>query len=129
MSITSLSALYITMKPSQKDFGKTWVLAASFIAAGYSTAPGVIHLGYFMDESLVHGFEVFPWIVGGTIYAGGAVIYALKFPEKQFPGKFDIVGNSHNIFHVCCLIGALMHLQASVKMFHERQLYSCPVRS
>jgi predicted membrane channel-forming protein YqfA (hemolysin III family) len=33
--------------------------------------------------------------LGGLIYAGGAGIYALKFPERYFKKRFDIIGASH----------------------------------
>jgi len=38
------------------------------------------------------------------------------------------MGNSHQIFHVCVILGALIHLKNSIDMFHVRQLYPCPVK-
>ena len=108
------------MRPNQKDFGKTWILATSFIVAGYSCGPGVLHLTYYMPKDDIQTIHFDQFLIGGTIYAGGAVIYSLKFPEKWFPGWFDYIGNSHNIFHVCVVIGALMHWRENDKMFHER---------
>lgn len=35
------------------------------------------------------------WLYGGFVYAGGAIIYALRLPEKFFPKRFDLVGASH----------------------------------
>ena len=60
------------------------------------------------------------------IYALGAVIFAIKWPEKYFKHKYDIVGSSHQIFHVCVVVASVIHLWASIKMFRERQLYQCP---
>ena len=31
---------------------------------------------------------------------GGGALYGLKFPERYIPIRFDLVGNSHNIWHV-----------------------------
>lgn len=103
------------------------MLALSFIGAGYSALPGLLHLEYFVEEKYVKDFPSSYYLVAGFFYSSGAILYALKWPEKQFPGKFDNFGNSHNIFHVCCVIGAVMAWLASVRMFHERQLYACPV--
>ncbi|CAE7253118.1 Paqr5 [Symbiodinium sp. KB8] len=39
-----------------------------------------------------------------AIFGGGA-LYGLKFPERCFPLTFDLIGNSHNIWHVGYVIG------------------------
>ena len=125
--VSSLIALYVTMHPSQRDFKNRWVLAVSFIAAAFCSAPGLLHPFIVEDNSFVRHFPAHYFIVGGAVYIFGAILYTLKWPEKKFPGKFDNFGNSHNIFHVCVLIGALIHWCGSIKIFHERQLYSCPL--
>ncbi len=33
-------------------------------------------------------------------YVGGAIIYAMRIPERFWPGRFDIFGASHQIWHV-----------------------------
>lgn len=45
----------------------------------------------------------------GTIYLLGGFIYAIRFPERTFPCKFDMIGSSHQIMHALVLIAALMH--------------------
>lgn len=35
---------------------------------------------------------------------------ATRFPEKKWPGKFDVYGTSHQIFHVLVVCGAVVHL-------------------
>lgn len=37
----------------------------------------------------------------------GAMIYATKFPESVFPRKFDYIGSSHNLWHVCSAWGGV----------------------
>ena len=39
----------------------------------------------------------------------GGVAGATKLPEKWFPGKFDLVGNSHNIMHIVA-VASVYHL-------------------
>jgi len=77
-------------------------------------------MGYFMDSKYLYAMDFNGVAIGGGIYAGGAVLDALRFPERFFKGYFDNFGNSHNIFHVCCLIGAALHWRISFNMFHER---------
>ena len=45
--------------------------------------------------------------VGGLLYSGGAIVYALKKPNP-WPGKFGF----HEIFHVCTVLAFLCHWTA-----------------
>lgn len=40
-----------------------------------------------------------------------------KVPERFAPGRFDVWGSSHQIFHVCVLLGAASHLTGAIKGF------------
>ncbi|KAF2016043.1 IZH family channel protein-like protein [Aaosphaeria arxii CBS 175.79] len=51
------------------------------------------------------------------VYLIGAIMYASKIPERWFPGRFDYVGCSHNIWHVAVLFGILFHYNAMQTMF------------
>ncbi|KAI5811489.1 hemolysin-III related-domain-containing protein [Peziza echinospora] len=51
-------------------------------------------------------------------YSLGACIYAAQVPEKYYPGCFDWIGGSHNIWHACVLGGILFHWHAMHDLFH-----------
>lgn len=51
------------------------------------------------------------------VYFAGAVMYASQVPERWFPGAFDYVGGSHNIWHVAVLGGILFHYMAMQEFF------------
>ena len=51
------------------------------------------------------------------VYAVGACIYASQIPERWFPGFFDYVGGSHNIWHLAVLGGILFHYCAMQDLF------------
>ncbi|KAF2876318.1 IZH family channel protein-like protein [Massariosphaeria phaeospora] len=53
------------------------------------------------------------------VYLTGALLYASKIPECFFPGMFDYVGCSHNIWHVAVLGGILFHYAAMQQMFAQ----------
>ena len=108
------------------DKERQWIFALAYIIAGYSTLFGCIHLAYYQDESLGMPLPVWPWLGGGTTYAFGAIIYALKIPERFIPKTFDIWLHSHSIFHWMILAAAMIHFWASLRAFHERQIYPCP---
>ena len=43
------------------------------------------------------------------MYVTGALAYGFRVPEKYYPGKFDILGSSHQILHMGVITGfALM---------------------
>ncbi|KAE9971200.1 hypothetical protein BLS_004581 [Venturia inaequalis] len=54
-----------------------------------------------------------------AVYLAGALLYAMKLPEKWFPGMFDYVGGSHNIWHVAVLGGILFHYLAMQEFFAQ----------
>ncbi len=51
-------------------------------------------------------------VLMGAIYLAGAAIYAMRIPERWRPGSFDLVFNSHQIFHVAVVAAALVHYYA-----------------
>jgi len=62
-------------------------------------------------------------VLQGVLYIVGAVIYALRIPERFAPGKFDIFGSSHQVFHCFVLSAAVTHfvgLGKAYEYWHER---------
>jgi adiponectin receptor len=59
-------------------------------------------------------------LVMGALYLTGAMVYAIQFPESKFPGKFDLVLNSHNLFHVAIVVAAYFHYVAVMKCLDWR---------
>jgi len=112
----------------RNDGGKyNWVNAAAFIFAGWSTAPGIINLSFNVEDRFVKTFPLWAYVTGGVMYTVGGTIYALKIPECFFENKFtDIWFNSHSFFHWMILGAAMLHMWASFRVFHERQLFPCP---
>ena len=84
------------------------IAAIAYLIAGYSCAPGLIYARYYLKPEVLYHFSVWPWLGGGILYAIGAILYALKFPERFLPGCFDILGNSHQWFHFYVLAAAFL---------------------
>lgn len=53
----------------------------------------------------------------GAIILIGALIYGTRFPEKLYPGHFDIWGSSHQIFHVLVVLATCVHLLGVLNAF------------
>ncbi|KAI9899712.1 hypothetical protein N3K66_006173 [Trichothecium roseum] len=92
--------------------------AAVFVALGLSGVVPVVH------GVRLHGYAVLDRrmsvslvILHGALYIFGAVLYAMRWPERSSPGSYDIWGSSHQIFHVFVILAAGTHLYAMVNAF------------
>jgi adiponectin receptor len=59
-----------------------------------------------------------PVVKSVLVYLVGAVFYAMQIPERWYPGCFDWIGGSHNIFHCMVVCGILFHWYAMHDLFH-----------
>ncbi|CAL1547879.1 unnamed protein product, partial [Lymnaea stagnalis] len=50
-----------------------------------------------------------------------AFLYASHLPERLLPGIFDIIGHSHQLFHVSSILAVMDQLQAVLLDFRERR--------
>ena len=55
----------------------------------------------------------------------GALVYATRIPERWMPGKFDIAGHNHQLFHVLVVAGAFTHYKAGLIYLKWRDLVGC----
>lgn len=59
------------------------------------------------DESALRPpFPGRPCICGAQL---GAFLFASRIPECWMPGKFDLLGASHQLFHACVVVAAYIH--------------------
>ena len=68
-------------------------------------------MGVAIDEASLKSFLGF-----ALAAAIGISFYSTEFPERFWPGKFDLFFHSHQIFHVWAVIGGLIHLDAIRKL-------------
>jgi adiponectin receptor len=125
MWVLSFIAAIITFFPDRTN---ATFRAVVFILAGWSILPGIIHLRYYMEPEYLPSFPINCWLIGGIVYALGAIIYAASIPERWFKRTFDLFGASHQIFHLMVLVGALLHIRASMLTYLTRVANPCPVR-
>lgn len=64
-------------------------------------------------------------VLMGAFYSIGALIYATRVPERWNPGKFDIAGHSHQLFHVLVVAGAYTHYRAGLVYLQWRDSIGC----
>ncbi|KAG9140918.1 hypothetical protein Leryth_010440 [Lithospermum erythrorhizon] len=99
--------------------------AGLFFGMGVSGVVPIFHkLIIFWDQpEALHttGYE----LLMGVFYGLGALVYAMRIPERWMPGKFDIAGHSHQLFHVLVVAGAYTHYRAGVVYLRWRDLKGC----
>jgi hemolysin III len=78
-----------------------WLYVALYIGLGWAA------MMYIVDILNANALAMILVIVGGLLYTGGAVMYALKRPNP-WPGHFGF----HELFHVCTVIAFLCHWTA-----------------
>ncbi|KAH9487737.1 Membrane progestin receptor gamma, partial [Bulinus truncatus] len=52
-----------------------------------------------------------------------AFLYASHLPERLLPGIFDIIGHSHQLFHVSSILAVMDQLQAVLLDYQERRSF------
>lgn len=78
-----------------------WLYVALCLLLGWAA---VMYLADLLEANVAMMVLV---IIGGLLYTGGAVCYALKKPNP-WPGRFGF----HEIFHVCTVLAFLCHWTA-----------------
>ncbi|XP_066325105.1 heptahelical transmembrane protein ADIPOR2-like [Miscanthus floridulus] len=122
-AITALGALVVAalLSPSCSSPRYRRLRAALFLAMGLSGVVPALHALWLNWGHaacyLALGLEV----AMGLAYATGAWFYVSRVPEKWRPGVFDVVGHSHQIFHVLVLVGAVTHYVAVAVLIHWRE--------
>lgn len=58
-------------------------------------------------------------------YVTGTIFYVTRVPERWKPGGFDLVGHSHQIFHLFVIFGALAHYGAALVLLNWRDQAGC----
>ena len=97
---------------TRKFRSEAWhaVRLASFIGFGFVHIVPILQIARFeRDGELFLAFVWYGIAPMGGLYLAGAAVYANNIPERWYPGKVDLVGNSHQLFHVLVVAAATVH--------------------
>lgn len=97
--------IFITLWPKMALPAYRPVRAAIFVLYGLSALVPYVHMLYKHDIEMNH----YKLVAVGAIYIFGAALYANRIPERLLPGWFDLWFQSHQLFHICVVIAALVH--------------------
>ena len=110
------------------EFFHAWrrLRTAMFVALGAFGVVPITHLLFRHDFdawslSVVHGLAQM-----AVSYLVGALIYAAQVPESlvapEWRSFFDLHLNSHNVWHVFVVLGALAHYRAALELWAAASL-------
>jgi len=91
---------------------KNFKLSACFFALFTSFSLILIYHWYIIIGGLEsEQASVFLWKYFNTylIYGIGFIFFFTGYPERMFPGRLDYLGNSHQIWHIMVLFGAIQY--------------------
>jgi adiponectin receptor len=53
------------------------------------------------------------------LYGTGVIIYVTRFPERCFPGRFDLFCSSHQIWHMFVLAATVVHFYTCMGLYQQ----------
>ncbi|MQM05671.1 hypothetical protein Taro_038482 [Colocasia esculenta] len=125
ITILGIATITVSLFPVFQNPEFRSIRAGLFFGMGLSGIVPVLHklIAFRHRPEAVHttGYEA----LMGLLYGLGALVYATRVPERWKPGKFDIAGHSHQLFHVLVVAGAYTHYHAGLVYLKWRDLEGC----
>lgn len=125
ITLLGIGTILVSLLPVFQTPEYRIIRASLFFGMGLSGAVPILHklvLFWHQPEALhTTGYE----LLMGIFYGIGALVYAMRVPERWMPGKFDIAGHSHQLFHVLVVAGAYTHYQAGLVYLRWRDQQRC----
>lgn len=125
ITVLGIATILVSLLPVFQNPEFRTIRASLFFGMGLSGAAPILHKLYLFwgQPEVFHttGYE----ILMGVLYGIGALVYATRIPERWMPGKFDIAGHSHQLFHILVVAGAYVHYRAGLVYLRWRDLQGC----
>lgn len=125
ITILGVFAVIVLLSPTRTRGKYRFMRTLIFVAMGLFGVIPAIHATIMNwnvpQRNPTLGFEA----AMGFSYLVGAMFYVSRVPEKWKPGWFDLVGHSHQIFHIFVVMGALAHYISVLILYEYRQRVSC----
>lgn len=110
ISVLGALAMYVVLAPSYATPAYRPYRTAIFVLLGLFAVVPVAHfVAMYGYRTITETMGLRFLILSGVLYVVGAGLYAARVPERFAPGRFDMLGASHQIFHVLILAAAAAH--------------------
>jgi adiponectin receptor len=111
-----IGGVILPWHPTFNRADMNWARVAFYVSLGATGFVPVLQL--ILTRGTAETFAFYSPIAKSiSVYLIGAFVYASQVPERWFPGAFDYVGGSHNLWHFAVLGGILFHYVAMQEFF------------
>jgi adiponectin receptor len=130
ITLTAFLGVGGVILPWHPTFNRTdlaWVRVAFYVSLALTGFAPVLQLSLTRGSGWAWEFYA-PIVKSIMVYFVGALVYASQVPERWFPGFFDYLGASHNLWHFAVLGGICFHYVAMQEFFagaFERRANEC----
>jgi len=119
IAVISSAVVAIAIVTSEKTYNNARLRSATFLIL---VSIGLAHVVHVYNICPTCNFHVLA-LQSFVFYGIGYVFFATKFPECVYPGKVDIAVNSHQIWHMCVVVAAILHFISIMTMYRQAQLW------
>ncbi|WOL16942.1 heptahelical transmembrane protein 4-like isoform X1 [Canna indica] len=120
-----VAVVAVSLVPTFQTTEFRLVRAALFFCMGLCGVVPIVHklvvFGERPEAVLSAAYEVAMM----ALYGMGVAVYVARVPERWMPGRFDLVGHSHQLFHVLVVAGAYAHYLAGLVYLRWRDAEKC----
>lgn len=127
ITVIGLSSFSMFMSDTMNKAAWRHVRSGSFISLGAIAALPFVYICNTSQTQYLSEYDFPPWAWGCLSIVIGVVFYVSQFPECKCHRHCDTFGASHQIFHVCVVIGVFIHLHASYNLYINRFNKVCPI--
>ncbi|ROT39791.1 HlyIII-domain-containing protein [Sodiomyces alkalinus F11] len=117
-AILGIGGVILPWHPTFNGADMAWARVAFFVGLAATGFAPIIQLYFSHGPNFVLEFYS-PIAKSICVYLVGACVYASQVPERWFPGMFDYIGGSHNLWHLAVLGGILFHYTAMQAFFTD----------
>ncbi|KAI9676252.1 MAG: hypothetical protein M1829_003081 [Trizodia sp. TS-e1964] len=111
-----VAGVVLPWHPTFNRADMSWARVAFYVSLAATGFVPVLQLNLTRGSEWTYYFYA-PVMKSIAVYFIGAVVYASQIPERWWPGAFDYVGGSHNLWHFAVLTGILFHYLAMQDFF------------
>lgn len=130
ISIMGTVAMYTVLAPRYATPKYRPYRTGVFLVLGLSAIIPVAHaISVYGYRTITETMGLRFLILSGALYVVGALLYAARIPERFAPGRFDLLGASHQIFHLLILAAAAAHyisLRRAYAFWHTVETLGSP---
>ncbi|OQR91663.1 adiponectin receptor protein [Achlya hypogyna] len=127
ISLLAGATFAMSLIPRFSTLEYLYIRTCIFIGLGLFGVIPVTHLCLLFGVYDEHVTVVLgPLVLMAFLYIFGAFIYSIRFPERFYPGGFDVWGGSHQVWHCFVVAAALVHYFNVTQQYEWRWNHSCP---